>query len=75
MLCLHILKLDRSESMRKDRDCGMAYPMYPQGINMLPGIPPMPNMMGNQMMFDNSIESRISNIKLVKCLQKKLLTI
>ena len=49
--------------MRKDRDCGMTYPMYPQGMNMLPGIPPMPNMMGNQMMFDNNIESRLNNIE------------
>ena len=49
--------------MRKDRNCMNPYPMYQQGMNMLPGIPPMPNMMGNQMMFDNNIESRLNNIE------------
>ena len=49
--------------MKNDRNCMGQYPMYQQGMNMLPGIPPMSNMIGNPISFENNIDERLNNIE------------
>lgn len=58
--------------MKKDRNCGTPYPVYPTypGMmpNMMPGVPMMPNMMSqtmpqNNMITDNTIEQQVNSLE------------